>query len=80
MVHVYIVSHVDLPPVLRSGEFFCLLKNGHFPLPHAPEQLLAEKAEGLVLLSASTLGQDAPEGLGSEELPKTRKNLIAFYR
>lgn len=38
-------------------------------LPHVPGQLLAEKSKDLVLLSASTLRQDAPEGLGSEELP-----------
>lgn len=54
MLHVYLISHVNIPPVLRSQEFFCLLKNGHFPLSRAPEQLLAEKTKDLVLLSAST--------------------------
>lgn len=69
MEHVCIISHVNLLFVLRSRGEFCLLKNGHFPLAPCPR---AEKTKNVVLLSASTLRQDAPKGLGSEELPKNK--------
>lgn len=40
----------------------------------------SRQSKDLVLLSASTLRQDAPEELGSEELPKnkTNKKLLLF--
>lgn len=69
MERVCIISHVNLLFVLRSRGEFCLLINGHFPLAPCPS---AEKTKNVVLLSASTLRQDAPEGLGSEELPKNK--------
>lgn len=52
-----------------QGNSSACLKMDISLLPHVPGQLLAEKSKDLVLLSASTLRQDAPEGLGSEELP-----------
>lgn len=76
MVHVCIISHIHLSS--GQGSSSACLKKGIFPLPHAPEQLLAEKTKDLVLLSASTLRQDAPEGLGSEELPKNKNQNKLF--